>query len=474
MRKGQAFIEGLRRAREAGKPVVVMKVGRSDAGAKAANSHTASLAGADEVYDAIFREFGAFRVETTEEQLDLTEACLRGVLPRGNRLGIVTLSGGVGVQMCDAAERHGLDVAPMPADAQAELKALLPYAAVTNPIDPTAQMMNDMSLVTANFRIVLERGNYDTIIGFLTTAPGAAAYAAPLREAILAGFEGLEDRLTILCMAAPEAAKQLYRDAGFLVYQDPNRAVEIAGALTRIGRALAAPLRPTALSVRPDPALAGREALSEREAKEILRAAGVPFLEEILATSADEAAAFAAHTGGPLAMKVSSAQIQHKTEIGGVMLNVSGSEAAATAFATLCANAARNAPRAVLDGVLCAPMAPRGHEVIVGTMRDPVFGPVVMFGLGGVLVELFRDVTFERAPFGVETAREVIARVKSYPLLKGLRGAAPSDVEALAKLLADVSQFAAANAATVESIDLNPVVVLEQGVIALDAVIELG
>ncbi|SFC26774.1 acetate--CoA ligase family protein [Tropicimonas isoalkanivorans] len=476
IRNGPAFLDGLARARAAGKPVVAMKVGRSEAGARAATSHTASLAGADEVYDAIFREFGVYRAETTEEQLDIAEACLHGVFPSGNRLGILTLSGGVGVQMCDAAVKYGLDVPPMPQDAQAELKALLPYAAVTNPIDTTAQMMNDMSLVTKNLQMVLERGGYDSLVSFLTTVPGAEAYSGPLRDAILKGVEGFEERLAVLCMAAPEEAKQAYRDAGFVVSQDADRAVQIVGALTAFGQSFAAAAATRPVLPAPDPTLTAADTLSEHAAKQVLARAGVPFLPERLAKTRDEAAAFAKEVGTPLAMKVSSAQIQHKTEIGGVLLNVSGADAAAAAYQTLEANAARNAPDAVLDGILCAPMAPKGVEVIVGTLRDPVFGPVVMFGLGGVLVELFRDVTFERAPFDIGTARKMIGRVRSAPLLAGLRGAKPSDTEALAKLLSDVSCFAAANAETVVSMDLNPVLVLPEGdgVVALDAVVEPG
>lgn len=474
VRKGGAFLAGLRAARAAGKPVVAMKVGRSDAGARAASSHTASLAGADAVYDAIFDEFGVYRAETTEEQLDIAEACLRGIFPQGRSLGIVTLSGGVGVQMCDAAEKYGLDVTPMPADAQQELKALLPFAAVANPIDTTAQMMNDMSLVTKNFRIVLERGGYDSIAGFLTTVPGAAAYGASLRDAILEGFKGFDDRLAVLCMAAPEAAKQVYRDAGFLVCQDADRAVQIIGALTSFGQAFASASAETAVLSAAESALARGQALSEHAAKAILARSGVPFIEELLAGSVDEAADFAARTGLPLAMKVSSPQILHKTEIGGVALNVTGPEEARAAHDRLCANAARNAPAAVLEGILCAPMAPKGIECILGTILDPVFGPFVMFGIGGVMVELFGDVTFQRAPFDADTARKMIARIKGYPLLTGMRGAAPADIDALAALLAQMSQFAAANADTVASIDLNPVVVLEhgKGVVALDAVIE--
>lgn len=473
VRNGPAFVQALALARAAKKPVVVMKVGRSEAGAIAASSHTASLAGTDAVYDAIFREYGAFRARTTEEQLDIAEACLAGKFPVGNRLGIVTLSGGVGVQMCDAAEAYGLDVAPMPKQAQEKLRALLPYAAVTNPIDTTAQVMNDMSLVSKNLEIVLKDGGYDSLVSFLTTVPAARAYGTKLRDAILEGVSlGGGDRLAVLCMAAPDEVANEYRDAGFLVYQDADRAVQVVGALTHFGRSF------EVKTAQVDAASAPRfetaaGALSEHEAKAVLAGAGVPFLPERLATTCEAAVAAATEMGFPVAMKIVSGDIQHKSDIGGVVLNVSDAEAAAAAFETIMANVRRHKPEAAIDGVLVASMAAQGIETIVGVMRDPVFGPVVMFGLGGVLVEVLKDVTFSLAPFDESEALAMIRRIKSYPLLEGVRGAGRSDIEALAKVLSAISRFAAKNRDTIESLDLNPLRVLpgNGGTVALDAVI---
>ncbi|QIK42531.1 acetate--CoA ligase family protein [Pontivivens nitratireducens] len=471
VRKGPAFREGLARARAAGKPVIAMKVGRSAAGEKAAQSHTASMAGSDDVYDAIFRDYGVYRATTTEEQLDIAEACLTGPYPVGRKLGILTLSGGVGVQMCDAAEVYGLDVATMPEDAGRKLKKLLPFAAVGNPIDTTAQVMNDMSLLSENIRIVLEEGGYDMIVFFLTTTPAADAYAIPIRDAILKGLRGQKDKLVVLCMGAREEIRKSYREMGFLVYQDADRAVQIAGALTHFGQAFATVPRhaPVPLGRRVE----GTGPMSEHAAKKVLASAGVPFLTEVLATTAEEAAKAAKTAGGPVAMKVASPDIQHKTEIGGVALNVATVNVRA-AFHRLTHNVAEKAPDATLEGILVAPMAPKGIEVIVGTITDAVFGPVVMFGMGGILVELVPDVTFQPAPFDLDTAREMVARIKAAPLFDGYRGAPKADTEALAQLLSNLSLFAAANAGTLQSIDLNPVLVLEdgKGVVALDAVVE--
>lgn len=473
VRNGPAFIQALATARAARKPVVVMKVGRSEAGAIAASSHTASLAGTDAVYDAVFRECGAFRARTTEEQLDIAEACLVGKFPVGNRLGIVTLSGGVGVQMCDAAESYGLDVAPMPKPAQEKLRALLPYAAVVNPIDTTAQVMNDMSLVSKNLEIVLKDGGYDSLVSFLTTVPAAQAYGTKLRDAILAGVSAAGgDRLAVLCMAAPQEAANAYREAGFLVYQDADRAVQVAGAMTHFGKSFE--VKATLVDAGDAPRFeTSAETLSEHEAKAVLSEAGIPFLPERLAASREAAVAAASEVGFPVAMKIVSGDIQHKSDIGGVMLNVADADAAGAAFDTIMANVRKHMPDAAVDGVLVAPMAPQGVETIVGVMRDPVFGPVVMFGLGGVLVEVLKDVTFSIAPFDEKEAMAMIRRIKSYPLLEGVRGAGRSDIEALARVLSAVSRFAARNSDTIESLDLNPLRVLpgHGGAVALDAVI---
>jgi succinyl-CoA synthetase beta subunit len=214
-------------------------------------------------------------------------------------------------------------------------------------------------------------------------------------------------------------------------------------------------------------------ALSEYEAKQILLAAGIEFLPEKLAVSTAEAAGFAAEFKAKVAMKIVSPDILHKTEIGGVILNVPDEQAAGAAYETLLARAQAAAPQARITGVLIAPMAGEGVETIIGVARDPVFGPVVMFGIGGVLVELMKDVTFRLAPFDKNIAHEMICEIKGFPLLQGFRGAPPADIDALAAALAALSHFAAANANWVESIDLNPFLVrpAPQGAVALDAAI---
>lgn len=471
IRDGATFIEALRIAHDGSKPVVFMKVGRSVAGAGAVSSHTAALAGSDALYDAVFRQYGVYRALTTDEQLDVAYACARGIFPGGNRLGIVTVSGGVGVQMCDAAERYGLDVAPMPPAAQRKLKEVLPYAAVANPVDVTAQALNDMNVLAKNLEVMLDECDYDALIGAFLTVPAARPFAASLREAISRGTRNHRDRLMVLCMVADPDVVRSYEQAGFLVFEDAYRAIAAIGALAQLRRDFARSLPAPPPVARPREVL-GSGRLSEYEAKRILAAAGVPVLSERLARSAEEAVAAAEAVGYPVAMKIVSPDIAHKTEVGGVILDVADAAGVRNACAALKARAETAVPDARIDGVLVAPMAPRGVETIIGVSRDPIFGPVVMFGLGGIFVEAFKDVTFRLAPFDEAEARRMIREVKGYALLEGARGAARSDVDALVQALVRVSEFAA-NAADVESMDVNPFLVLPagHGAVALDAAI---
>ncbi|MBM3547513.1 MAG: acetate--CoA ligase family protein [Alphaproteobacteria bacterium] len=466
------FMSALEAARRAKKPVVMMKVGSSAVGAAAAMSHTASLAGSDVVYDAALKQLGVHRAETTEEMLDVVYAATRGIFPDSNRLGIVTISGGAGVLMADAAERHGLDVAPMPEAAQARLKAILPFAAVRNPVDTTAQFFNDMSLVTEFTRTILAEGGYGAIAAFVTAIPRNRETGGRLKDALMKATADYRDRLLILCMlASPEMTKE-YEEAGYLCFEDPSRAVAAYAALSRFGRSFAkgAGSPPPALPADARPVPWG--VVDESEAKALLDSAGVPVAAERLAKTADDAVRMAGGFGYPVVLKIASADIQHKTEIGGVKLNLADAEAVRAAFAEIIDRAKKERPQAILDGCLVAPMIKGGVETILGVIDDASFGPVVMFGLGGIFAEVLKDVTFRVAPFGIDEARAMIREVKGFPLLDGARGRPKLDHEAVAKALAALSVYAAANASKIRSIDVNPFIVLEKGAVAVDALIE--
>jgi len=474
IKDGPALIQSLELARANNKPVIFMKVGRSEEGAAAAASHTASLAGADEIYEAVFKQHGVFRADTTEEMLDIAYACTAGIYPAGKKIGLVTLSGGVGVQMADHANKVGLDVSPMPEAAQARLKAALPFAAPRNPVDTTAQIFNDLSLVGKNFTIMLDEGGYDVSVAFFTVAAASPYIVEPLLQELDALRRRFPDRLIILSIMGPDDIMARYREAGYLIFEDPCRAISAAAALVHFGMSFSGKNIPVAEQASFDMMRQdfGAQTLSEWASREFLENAGIPVVQGRLATSAEEAAATAREFGVPLAMKINGADISHKTEIGGVELNVAV-DVASQIFDELQARVASHAPNAEASGVILSPMVNGGIETILGVTIDPVFGPAVMFGLGGIFVEVFQDVVFRMAPFDHSEALKMIAEIKGIKLLQGARGSPPSDIGALTDALVALSQFAATHADQLHSIDLNPFIVMPQGqgVMALDCLV---
>ena len=472
VRDGEGLLKSLSLARSMGKPVVFMKVGKTPIGAQAAASHTAALAGSDSVYDSVLRQFGAYRAGDTEELLDVTYACSLGVLPKGPRIGLLTVSGGVGIQMADAAVAVGLDVAPMPETAQARMKTLLPYAATRNPVDATAQVFNDPELIDAYLDIMLESGKYDAIVAFLTFVAAAESMVVPVRRAIEKAHAKYPDRLLVLVIVAPDDIIRRYEDAGCLVFEDPTRAVRAVAALHRIQQGFDTPPA-TMGTISVETAALPDGPMSEQASKNLLASAGLPVIEGRLAESASEAVDAAREFGFPVVLKVASADIAHKTEVDGIRLGIDSAEAIVEAFGALTDGVKRQRPEARLDGVLVSPMVSGGVETILGVHRDPVFGPVVMFGLGGVLVEVLDDVSFRVAPFDEEEAKRMVSELKGRAILEGTRGKGPYDLPALFTALARLSQFAAAHGDAIESIDVNPFLVRPegQGAIALDALI---
>jgi acyl-CoA synthetase (NDP forming) len=471
VRDGEALCAALAAARGARKPVVVMKVGTSRIGAAAARSHTASLAGDDAVFDAVLREFGAQRARTTEEMLDIAALATRRVYPAGNTLGVITISGGAGVLISDAAERLDLPMPEMPEAAQAALKQLVPFAAPRNPVDCTAQAFNDMSLIGRFAESMVVDGGYKSVLGFFTQVGASPSIAPALRAQMKAVRERHPDRLYVLSVVAPPERIREYEEDGFTVFEDPTRAVVAIAAIGRFGDAFAAGLTVTRGRYPKIPL--GQHAPNEAEAKRLLRPFGVACVPEQSCATVDEAVAAAAQLGWPVVLKLLSPDIPHKTEVGGVLLGVDDEAAVRNGFALLMENAREWAPDARIDGVLVAKQVTDAVEVAMGVHRDPVFGPVAMVGLGGVFVEVLRDVALHRCPVPAEVAERMIRSLRGAPLLLGARGRDPVDVSALAEMLARLSTFAVAAGPRLRAVDINPVLALPEGAFAADAVIEM-
>jgi acyl-CoA synthetase (NDP forming) len=467
---GPRFLAALAAARDSRKPVVMMKVGRSALGRAAAQSHTASIAGDDRVFDAMLAEAGAVRARTTEELLDICYAAQRGIFPARNTLGVVTISGGAGVLISDAAEAAGLPMPPMPEAAQARLRELVPFASPLNPVDCTAQAFNDMGVIGAFAESMVADGGYASVIAFFTQWGASPSMAPRLRAELKRVLDAHPDRLFVLSILAPPARLREWEADGFLVFEDPSRAVVALAAMGRFGAAFATPAEPAAAL----PAVAlPQVAPDEAEAKRILAAAGIATLPEEACATVEQAVAAARRIGFPVVAKILSPDILHKSEIGGVLLGLPDEAALRAGFVTLLERAGRHAPAARVTGVLVAKQVSGGVEMVVGTLRDPVFGPVAMVGLGGVFIEVFRDVAFARCPVSPARAEAMIRGLRGFSLLDGARGRPRADVAALAEAVAALSRFAAAAGPRLLSAEVNPLLVLPEGAFALDAVIEL-
>ncbi len=472
IRESASLLAALAAARAARKPVVMMKVGRSALGGAAARSHTASIAGDDAVTAAVLEEFGVVRARTTEEMLDIAHLATRRIYPARNTLGVITVSGGAGVLISDAADALGLAMPEMPADARARLTAIVPFAAPRNPVDCTAQAFNDFSIVGRFAETVVADGGYASVLAFFSQVGGAPSVAPRLREQLNAVRTRHPDRLYVLSVLAPPSMVRDYEADGFTVFEDPTRAVVAIDAMGRFGAAFAAAadapppaVRQVVLPARP---------LNEAEAKNLLFQAGIATLPGHVCADADAAIEAANRLRYPVVMKIASPEIPHKSEIGGVLLDVADADAVLAGYHTLVQRAAAAAPTARLDGILVEKQLAGGVECILGIHRDPVFGPIAMFGLGGIFVEVLKDVVFRRCPFGEDVAERMIRGIRAAPLLLGARGRPPADIAALARMLARLSVFAHQAGPRLLSIDLNPVLALPagSGAFAVDAMIE--
>lgn len=474
IRDAASFLAALDLARRNRKPVVMMKVGRSTVGSAAARSHTASIAGDDAVTDAVLAEYGVVRARTTEELLDIARLAMRRIYPARNTLGVLTVSGGAGVLISDAAEAAGLPMPPMPEAAQEALRTALPFCAPQNPVDCTAQVLNDLSLIGRFADALVRDGDYRSILCFFTHAGGAPSITPRLRTELRAARAAYPDRLFVLSVLADPPQIREFEEDGFAVFGDPSRAVAAIHAMGRFGDAFAAtaPAAPPALPTFTLPATTP----SEAEAKRILAKAGIEAAPERACATAEEAAAAAEALGFPVVLKILSPDILHKSEIGGVLLNLADAASVRDGFAQLLDRAARAAPAARIEGVLVARQLSGGIECILGTHRDPVFGPVAMFGLGGIFVEVLKDVSFHRCPFGEEVAETMIRSIRGAPVLLGARGRPHADIKALARMLSRLSVFAHQAGPRLAGIDLNPVFAMPdgQGAFAADAVIDIA
>ncbi len=472
-RDGDRLKRALEAARLAGKPVIAIKPGASEEGLAAVKSHTGSLAGSKQVFDAVLKAYGAWPAASIEEAVDVALACGAGKFPVSAEAMIITPSGGVGIMMADACVEAGLSLPAPDAVIAAQVKTLLPLASIGNPIDTTAQVSNDFRLYGQVIDIVATGSGVPILLIFMAhmgKTPAVTELLKPILRDVAARYP---DRVMAIVTRASDDFRTEMIEAGFLVFEDPNRAVQAVGALVHFGRHFARPPRPeTALSATNLQELA-EASTNPAAAATLLDSLGIPRQPVLPAADADAATVAAQQVGYPVVLKIDSPDIQHKTEVGGVHLGLRDEASLRYAWSRIMADAARLAPAARISGATVSPMLTGGVETIIGSQNDADLGPVVMFGLGGTMAEALKDVVFAPAPVDMATARGMIDEIRGHALFDGWRGAAPVDRETLATVVVAVSRFAAANRETVESLEVNPFVALPNGGAALDMLLQL-
>ena len=472
-RDGNRLKQALSLARAARKPVIAIKPGASDAGLAAVKSHTGMLAGSKQVFDAVLRSYGAWSARSIEEVVDLARACSLGRYPERGEAAIITPSGGVAIMLADAAVETGLVLPELPQNAQAAIKALVPLAATANPVDTTAQVANDYRLFGSVIDIVADQADMPILLLFLAHMGKTPAVTALLHPTLADLARRFPARvMCLVTRASPEFKADMER-LGYLVFEDPNRAVGAIAGLRHFAASFAKKAGPPVTAARLDRDRLAAAAADPAAAAALLAQLDIPQVPVITAASAEAAVGAAAQIGYPVALKIDSPDIQHKTEVGGVHLDLADADAVRHAWSAMMQSVGRAAPSARIAGASVSPMLSGGIETIIGTQNDADFGPVVMFGLGGVMAEALKDVVFAPAPLSLLDAHDMIDAVRARKLFDGWRGAPAADLDTLAKVICALAALAAANADDIDSIEINPFVALPRGGAALDLLLHL-
>ena len=470
VKNADKFAAVLKKAAEKRKPVVILKAGRSAKGGAIAASHTGSLSGSDASFDAVLKKFGAIRVDDLEEliAMSLMLSTMKR-MPEKATFASMNLSGGETGICADVGSLNGIEYPDFTEETLKKLKEQLPsYASPNNPLDMTASLSYDADLYAGALRTVMDDPNIGMVlIGYtllLEIADPCIHYMYKGIEKVVQEKGGNCKPIAMIPFAEntrnPEyqeklfqigvpvlpppvyAFKMLHHLADFIDYKPETKTLELA-----VGH----------------PKSEETQALSEHESKQELKVYGVPVPDEVIVTSKEEAAQFAKDHPGPLVMKVESADILHKSDVGGVKLNICGPEAAEKAYEEIMESVTAKRPDAHINGILTVPMLDAGVEIIIGVNNDPQFGPMIMVGMGGVFVEVFKDVALYPAPLKEEEALEMLKSLKSFKLLNGYRGTEKCDIKALCQTIVAISNYAQANKDVLKELDINPLFVYPEG-----------
>lgn len=462
------------------KPILLMKTGKSSAGSRAAASNTGSLAGSDKIYDAFFKQHGIIRAEDFDDVIGFTKLFNPNKLPKGNNTVIITSSGGRGINEADRCEAHGLNIVELSAETQAAIQKSLPdYASTTNPVDLTAAaMVSNPEFYLEPLKVLVNDPEVHNII--FTDFPYAWDENSPQLQEFIE-LSKASDKVIALFpfsldgMTYPKATKALVENGIAVVpcNLNPVRAlkklVEYSEAYRQSSiTSLADYRQPHAVL---DDLLVSGETLSEAQASEVLARYDIPTTERRIATSLEEAVEHATAIGYPVVLKIDSPDIPHKTEADAIRLNVQTPEEVSQAYVEIVKNARSYNPEARVNGVSVQEMLGEGVEIIIGAHNDSTFGPVIMVGLGGILVEVFQDIAFKVAPINRQDALNLLDELKGKSILHGARGKTPIDTEAIVDVLLKVSALMIDHGEQIQELDINPLVVYEKGIRAADAML---
>lgn len=452
------------------KPLIIVKAGGTAAGSRAVSSHTGTLAGSDTAYNAVFKQMGVIRPATVEDLFDLSIAFAYQPLPEGNRMAVITNAGGPGIMASDAAERQGLTLASFTPETVAALRSKLPpMAAVYNPVDVVGDARADRYWIA--LETVIADPGVDSVLVLLTpqamtqieeTARIVVEVAAKQGKAVLASF-----------MGGTEVASgiEILRQGGVPNYPFPERAVAALATMNRYREWKERPEeKPSRFRVRRSVVgevfkavrASGRDSLGDVDALRVLSAYGIDVPVSRLSHSPDESVRIAEDIGYPVVMKIVSPDILHKSDVGGVRVGLTGPDEVRAADISIVSNARRYAPDAEILGISVQKMVPRGRETILGVTKDATFGHLIGFGLGGIYVEVLKDIAFRVAPLTKHDAEEMIREIRSYLLLKGVRGEEPADIDAIVNALLRLSQLVT-DFPEISELDINPLMVMNQG-----------
>ncbi len=483
---GAKFIEAAELALKHRIPLVVLKIGETEAGKKAAASHTGSMTGSDAIIEAVFKQKGVIRVRNYDELFQTASLFSKGRTPKGDKVGILTSTGGGGIIMADYYTKLGLTV-PEPSQKTQDLasKEIAAFGKVANPFDLTGQIFNDPDLFKRCMKLFVEDDNFDIIqVNVSMVAGPSSEYRASM---LLESVEGSSKPIVTWWAAGglSEPGIKILHGSEVTLFRSPERCATAVKSLVKYYQHLETRSKDTITKSDADYSISvekargllevGDKSLSEHKSKALLELYGIPVTREQVVQSPHEAIRFAKEIGFPVVLKIDSPDILHKSEANAIRLDVNSKEEIFQFYDEIIENAEKYNPNATINGVLVQEMLRNGSEVMIGMSQDPQFGPTIAFGLGGIFVEVLKDITLRITPFSKSDAEQMVKEIKGYHILQGTRGKKRSDIEAVIDVLLRISRMAQDWKDNISEIDINPLIVFEEGhgVKAADALVVL-